>query len=121
MVTLKIAGLVVVFVLGILFAPTYFDFSAPGAALRRAIYALAQNPAFPVGLVIGTLTLIPISMLVAHLIILGSAAGTILAYLVEFFAMTLVGAVLTPPPTYLGLSKAKDKKRKKGFLDLVEQ
>jgi len=119
MVTLKIAGLVIVFVLGLIFAPTYLDFSAPGAALRRAIHALETNPAYPVGLVIGAFTYIPIGMLVAHLMILGTPVAIVVGYLVEFVAMALAGAVLTPPPSYLRLDRPGT--RRKSLLDLMDE
>lgn len=119
MVTLKIAGLVIVFVLGFIFSPTYFDFSGPGTALRRAIHAVEMNPAFPVALVIGTATLIPIGMLIAHLMILGSAGAIVVAYVVEFVAMALVGSVVTPAPSFLAFDTKGEKK--KSLLDLVEE
>lgn len=119
MVTLKIAGLVIVFVLGFLFAPTYFDFSAPGAALRRMIHAFRQNPAYPVGMVIAIITLIPVGMLVGHLMILGSAGAIVIAYVVEFLAMALVGAAITPAPSFLGFNTKGEKK--KSLLELVEE
>jgi hypothetical protein len=103
-VALEVAGLVLVFALGLLISPSYLDFGSMGAWLRRTLFAFRQSPGYPVGLVLGLLCLIPVGQLVVRLMAHGGGGELVVAYLAVFVVGALAGALWTPPASYLGLS-----------------
>lgn len=103
MLTLKIAGTVVVFLLGLGFTPTFLDYTAPGRWLRVFYFGTRRNPAFPVMLVLMLAAVTAVILLLRVLYASTDLGEVILAFIVVFIVALMAAVAVTPPPRTLAL------------------
>ncbi len=103
---LKLVLVVLTFGTGFALAPTYLDYTALGAHVRRAIARARTSPLRMLEPAIGLSGSIATGLLIAWLLQTGGTGLTFVALASEFVLAFLAGAALTPAPRYLRLGRA---------------